>query len=346
MTVDLKRILHNYNILKKAAKGAEIYAVVKNNAYGLGMSQVAKHLFEEADCHDFFVARLCEAVKLRQDISCARIYVLEGITQDDADVFIKLNLTPIVNTLSQVEICAQNKIKCAANVETGLNRLGLYEKELLEVPKDIRHNFLFIMSHLGCSGAEEHPLNQTQLLRIKELRDKYIPNIKVSLCATSGIFLEDEFTQDIVRVGAGLYGIKSSLKQDSNLLPVISIKAPILQVAKLKAGETIGYSATCRAKNNMETAIVGVGYGDGLFRSLSNRGGVIINNQIAPIVGRISMDLTVVDITGMNTKPGDYAYILNDEYTVNNMAADAGTIGYEILPRFGNTHRVMCEYKK
>ncbi|MCL2538202.1 MAG: alanine racemase [Alphaproteobacteria bacterium] len=343
MTINLSNVLHNYKLLCDAADGAIVAAVVKNDAYGLGGAHIARHLYEFGGARDFFVANFEEAVALRPHVSDSRIYILGGIFSNQADKFLEHNLIPAISTLAQFEICTQHNIKCVVNLETGLNRLGMCENDIVQIPDAAREKISLVISHLACADDASHPLNAAQSERLTQLRDKYFPGAKLSLAASDGMFLGNEFRCYIVRAGAGLYGLHASPHQDSRLRPAVTIVAPILQITALRAGESAGYSATFTAPHDMRIAIIGIGYGDGMFRSLSNKGRVFIGGHPAPIIGRVSMDMIIVDVTQIDNV-GDTAEILNDTYTADNMAADAGTNGYEILSRFGNTRRMTREY--
>ena len=347
LTINLAHLLENYLSLKKIAGSAVAAAVVKDDAYGLGAKEVSQYLYEYGGCRDFFVAHASEGIEIRQLAKDTNIFVLQGITPDLAEDFTKFRLIPVVSTLEQIETCRHNviPIPCVANLETGLNRLGLREDDIKKIPEKERPDFLFVMSHLACADEEKHPLNKKQLQRLIELRGKYFPGAKLSLAASDGVFLGADFRLDMVRLGAAIYGLNTTPYRENQMKPVVYVKAPILQIADLPKGETAGYAAAFTARKNMKIAIVSIGYGDGFPRSLSNAGRVFINGEEARVLGRVSMDNLIVDVTGIEkVKEDDYAEILNDEYTADDMGKDAGTIGYEIIDRFGKAKRMERKY--
>lgn len=206
-----------------------------------------------------------------------------------------------------------------------------------------------ILSHLACADAKEHFMNQHQLDNFRRLKEKYFPKLPASLSASDGTFLGAEYQWDLVRLGAAMYGINTAPYRENQMKSVVTVKAPVLQIADLPKGDFVGYSATYRATENRRLAIVSIGYGDGIPRSLSNVGKVFFNicGKIheARVLGRLSMDNIICDVTGIdNLQIGDLAGIITDYYTLDDMGRDAGTISYEILSRIGKNTRYIRTY--
>jgi alanine racemase len=202
---------------------------------------------------------------------------------------------------------------------------------------------------LACADEKDHFMNQHQLDNFKRIREKYFADVPACLSASDGAFLGADYAFDMVRLGAAVYGINTAPYRPNQMKNVVTVKAPILQIADLAKGEFVGYSATYRAGMNRRIAIVSIGYGDGLPRSLSNVGKVFFRikgkMQEARIIGRVSMDNVICDVTDIeDLKVGDWGYLIFDDYTLDDIARDAGTISYEILSRIGKNPRFRREY--
>ncbi len=345
--VSLSNLAHNWRVLKRLTTGRAA-AVVKTDAYGLGASAVVKRLVQEG-CDAFFVAHAIEGAEIRSCAPDADIYVLQGIGEDSADLFWTYRLTPVIASPHMLKLWNGlniDGIKPIIQVETGLNRLGFREKDIPELLSNGVGRFSYVLSHLACADDCLHFMNQRQLSAFKTIRDKL--GLPATLAASDGVFLGADFQFDMVRLGAALYGLNTVKGVTvSALKPTVFVSAPVLQIAKVQRGEYVGYGATFQASKTSKIAVVSIGYGDGVMRSLSNRGLVRINGQNAPIIGRISMDNIMCDITDLqDVKIGDKAMILDDVYRADNMAIDAGTIGYEILSSLGKGKRFCRVYEE
>ena len=345
--INLKNLLDNYLTLKKIAPHAQAAAVVKDDAYGLGAEIVAQKLYQDGGCRIFFVAHAVEGEKIRPVVPDADIYVLQGIGDDSFSLFKSANLIPVISSpqmLAFWKTHKPNSLKPMINIETGLNRLGFREHELEALSTEDRQFFGAVMSHLACGDEKDHFMNQHQLDNFTRLKEKYFPSLPASLSASDGTFLGEKFQFDIVRLGAALYGINTAPYRQNQMKPVVMLKAPVLQVEPLPKGDFVGYSATYRAASERKIAIVSIGYGDGVPRALSNVGKLFFPRgkklYEARILGRVSMDNIICDITDIpDVSVGEYAYLLNDFYTLDDMGRDAGTISYEILSRIGKNQR-------
>lgn len=353
LEINLDNLIANYKLLQQIAPKAEAAAVVKDDAYGIGGSLVAQTLYTQAKCRCFFVAHAVEGVKIREVAPEARIFVLQGIGEDSLEEFNTARLIPVIASPQMFEFWKQNRIsgiKPAIQIETGLNRLGFREADLANLSKEDLNEFSVVLSHLACADEKDHFMNQHQLDMFIYLKETYFPKLEATLSASDGTFLGTEYQFDIVRLGAAMYGINTAPYRENQMLPVVNVKAPVLEIASLPKGEFVGYSATYRATSNRKIAIVSIGYGDGIPRSLSNTGKVFFNMcdklHEARILGRISMDNIICDVTDVeNLQVGDMADIISDYYTLDDIARDAQTISYEILSRVGKNPRYARKIK-
>lgn len=353
LEINLDNLIANYKLLQQLAPKAEAAAVVKDDAYGLGGALVTRTLYEQAKCRCFFVAHGVEGAKIREEAPDARIFVLQGIGEDSLDDFIAARLIPVISSPEMLAFWKQNKIpgiRPAIQIETGLNRLGFREYNLAQMSQEDLNEFSTVLSHLACADEKDHFMNQHQLDTFTYLKDTYFPKAEATLSASDGTFLGKDYQFDLVRLGAAMYGINTAPYRENQMKPVVRIKAPVLEISNLPKGEFVGYSATYRATSNRKIAIVSIGYGDGIPRSLSNTGKLFFNMcdklHEARILGRISMDNIICDVTDIdNLQVGDMADIVSDYYTLDNIARDAQTISYEILSRVGKNPRFFRKIK-
>lgn len=353
LEINLQNLLANYKLLSKLAPKSISAAVVKDDAYGLGAKKVAEFLYREGGCRSFFVAHGVEGAIVRSVAPEAEIYVLQGMGEDSLKDFQKCRLTPVISCPQQLEFWKKHRldgIRPVIHIETGLNRLGFRENELTALSAEDKNEFSYVMSHLACADEQGHFMNARQLENFRRLTAKYFPGLPASLSASDGVFLGTEFQFDMVRLGAAMYGINTAPYRENRMQSLITVTAPVLQVEDLPEGEFVGYSATYRANSRRRIAIVSIGYGDGLPRSLSNVGKVFFKNGKtrfeARIIGRISMDNVICDITGIpDVCPGDWAFLLDENYTLDDMGRDAGTIAYEVVSRLGKNSRFDRRYK-
>jgi len=327
LTVNLGIIKDNYSYLQSVAK-SKVGAAIKSDAYGLGAKNVTPALFE-AGCRDFFVAHIEEGIDARNHLLSleANIYVLNGFQIGAENIFAEYNLIPALSNLSQIEIWnkLEKKGKSIIHFDTGMNRLGL-SKECLASLKALPEGTEYIISHLACDGDITNPYNKSQL-------DEFIKytaahKVKQSLAASGGIFLGPEYHFDMVRPGAALYGIGSD--KNPNLKNPITLTAQIIHIKHCNDDVSVGYDRTGYVKAGSTLATIALGYADGFFRSLGNRGFIFINGIKVPIIGTLSMDLTVLDVTGVNCNIGDEVEIIGPNNTPDQIAHITNTIGYEV----------------
>ena len=332
-TIDLNAIRQNWQKLRIMSKN-DTAAVVKANAYGLGLKQVAKALYAEG-ARLFFVATAEEGAELRYILGkIPEIYIFSGHMVGDTELIRNYNLIPLINSIGQLSRHSQllKEKKFGVQLDTGMNRLGMEPMEWETVKElTLSLNPVLIMSHLACSDQPDHKMNATQLNTFLTLTDKI--NIKKSLAATGGILLGPEYHFDLTRPGIGIYGCSPM----QNCLPVLKIDIPVIQIRDIKSGETVGYGNTWTSTSKKKIATISAGYADGIFRVAGQRTRLYFEEIGCPIVGRISMDLIGVDITGLNMDP-DKLELINSLQTVDTIAQGAGTIGYEFLTSLGNRY--------
>lgn len=351
ITIDLPQIVDNWRALARLVGPARCGAVVKANAYGLGSDRVIPVL-AKAGCTTFFVATPDEAEQARAKAPNATIYALDGLLPGASDDFARLGIRPVLSTLQDVEswtkLCKMRGKSLAAglHIDTGLNRLGLPARDARRLAADTTMRAAFeltlVMSHLACADNPADPKNRDQLLAFETLSALY-PGIPRSLAASDGLMLGKTFHFDLVRPGYALYGGQASATNPAPVSPAVTVLARILAVNDVAPGETVGYSATWRAKRPSRIATIAAGYADGIPRSASGPDGrpgghVLIAGALAPIVGRVSMDLITADVTELEAgaaQVGAFATLIGPGMTIEDAGYSASTIGYEILTRLG-----------
>ncbi len=345
LTIDLDAVIRNYRFLQARAPGVSCAAVVKADAYGLGAARVAPAL-AAAGCEIFFVAHLGEALDLRPHLPGATICVFNGFVPGAESAFIENHLVPVLNSLEATRSWAKaartaGQPPALLHVDTGMSRLGLDERELERIADDPEIlsglKIHYFMSHLAAADQPDHPLNRLQLERFRAAR-KRLPAMKASLANSSGIFLGTDFHFDLIRLGAALYGVNPTPGQTNPMEPVVRLQAPILQLREIDSPSSVGYGASHSVTKLTKIATIAVGYADGYLRSLSNRGRCAVGRYTLPVIGRVSMDLLTLDASALPAKlarPGTMVEVISKHHTVDAVAEDAGTIGYEILTGLG-----------
>jgi alanine racemase len=350
LTIDLEALEANWQALANRLLTVECGAVVKANAYGLGLEAVATKL-AKAGCKTFFVADISEARRVRASAGDATIYVLNGFQPEAGTAFVELNVQPVINSTTELAewdafIGAQNwRCGVAIHVDTGMNRLGISAEEAAALALRLQnenHGITLLMSHLACAEIPDHPLNADQIQLFRELRMLY-HGVPASLANSSGIFLGDSAHWDLARPGAALYGINPTPGRLNPMRGVVELTGRILQIRKVAAGHTIGYGAAWTARRPSRIAVVALGYADGLMRTASGTdrndgGGAIIAGKRCPFVGLVSMDLVCIDVTDLGDRAvhrGDVATFIGAGIPVDDVAAAAGTNAYEVLTRLG-----------
>lgn len=345
--VDLDALARNYRMLRERAKPGECAAVVKADAYGLGVERVAGRLLREG-CRRFFVATLAEAQQLRALAPDAEIGVFEGALASSVGALAAIEARPVLSTLEQVERWAA-KGRALLHLDTGMNRLGLRAADVAALAQ--RRELLdaltldFVMTHLACADAPEHPLNSEQLARFEQLRAIVAPSVRTSIGNSAGTLIDAAHRGDLARPGIALYGGNPFSDRPNPMEAVVTLTAPILQLHDVGEPEPVGYGATYVAAPPARIAIAGIGYADGYPRNLGNCGTAAVDDRRVPVVGRVSMDLLSLDVTGLareTVRVGAAVELIGATVGIDEVAAAAGTISYEILTGLGR--RLVREY--
>ena len=335
LTVDLGALARNYHTLKSKAAPSECGAVVKANGYGLGATAIASRLLAEG-CTTFFVATVAEGIELRDVVDVPEVYVLCGVNEVEAPRAAEYDLVPVVNSASQLDAWRPYRTRpIAVQVDTGMNRLGFDVSDAQPARFD-GFEVALLMTHLACSEEPKHPRNAQQLERFTAVSARFA-GVATSIANSAGVLLGPEYRGDVCRPGVALYGASPFDEPLDILTTVATLEAQILQLRRVPAHEPVGYGATGAAEQERLIATIGIGYADGLPRTLSGHGYVAAVGAGVPIVGRISMDLTTIDVTGIadSVRVGDWVEVFGAQVPIEDVAELAGTNTYEILTRLG-----------
>ncbi len=315
--------------------GVQTAAVVKADAYGLGVTRVARAL-AHAGARRFFVAYAEEGAAVRQALGPGpQVAVLSGHMAGDTEMIHDLDLTPMLNSLEQItrHLEALPGHAFGVQLDTGMNRLGV---EMLEwqavAPILLEAGPELLMSHLACADESQHPLNEAQLATFHAMTDG--TGLPRSLAATGGILLGPRYHFDLTRPGVGLFGGLPHVAAQ----PVVTLSLPVIQTREVEPGEAVGYGCAWVAERPSVIATVGGGYADGLPRTLSNKARLWDGDTPCPLVGRVSMDVITVDITHLPEVPRSLD-ILGPHQGVDALAGVGGTIGYEMLTSLGRRYQ-------
>ncbi|MGE0786000.1 MAG: alanine racemase [Sandaracinaceae bacterium] len=344
--IDLDRLAHNASVVRRIAGRAKLAAVVKADAYGHGLETIAARLVE-VGVDGFAVALAEEGLALRAIGVKQPILVMNGVYDGAHREVVRHGLTPVVYDLGDVaRFCEQAEpgrpVSVHLKVDTGMGRLGVRADELERFADALVRPELSVeglMTHLA--SAEDDPeatrAQLAELARTKALLAARGVTPSITHAANTAATLgHPEARFDLVRVGLALYGARPVAHDPIDLRPVMRVVSSVARVASIGVGETVGYGRTWTARRPSRVATLAIGYGDGLMRHLSDRGEVLIRGHRCPIVGRVSMDLTGVDVTDLPVcERGDEAVIIgaqgDDEIRPEEVAARAGTIAYEVM---------------
>ena len=337
LLLDAEALVANYQLLAQTGVQATA-AVVKANAYGLGVDWVVPTLVD-AGCEIFFVAYPEEGVQVRSLAPSAVIYVFHGMDRSNLELYRAQRLRPCLNSREGIQLASGEGLEPAIHVDTGMHRLGLCVETLAE--RDIRAcSPSLLMSHLVASDQPASPLNMLQRSMFASWVRSLNMTVPRSLANTGGILLGAEYHFEITRPGIGLYGGSPDPSCVWPARAVVSWHAPVLMVQKVDQGASVGYGGTWIADRERVIATCASGYADGLLRTLGNQWCAELHGIRCPLVGRVSMDLIGVDVTevieaGFSVGSTDWVELLNARHSVDAMAAAAGTIAYECLTRLG-----------
>ncbi|HVI52607.1 MAG TPA: alanine racemase [Candidatus Sulfotelmatobacter sp.] len=350
LSVDLDAIVDNYRLLRSKGPQSVCAAVLKADAYGLGAERVGPAL-AAAGCRQFFVAHLDEGIALRRALpdNCA-IYVLHGPMPGAEAEFLRHMLRPVLNGLEQIEAWrtlarkVEVALPAAVQVDSGMARLGLSPEELQIVSSDRGLlngiTLSLVLSHLSWAEIPEHPANAEALSRFKVAR-AMLPAAPASFANSSGVFLGSDYHFELLRPGAALYGLCPQPGKPNPLKPVVTLRGKVIQTRAVQAGTPVGYNGRYVSHAAGRIATVGVGYADGFLRCLGNKASASVRGHAVPIVGAVSMDLITLDASTLpfDLRPGELVDLIGGEApSPDAVAAEAKTIGYEILTSLGSRY--------
>ena len=338
LEVNLAAVARNYTLLRNKISHGRMGAVVKANSYGLGALPVSTEL-HKSGCRDFFVATLDEAIELRTAIGTDNIYVFHGLRPGQTSEFLAHKLIPILNTFAQVELW-NNAGSYALHIDSGMTRLGITPEEAERFALQGQKawgNLVLIVSHLACASDEENPKNAQKLELFRKIRPLFA-GIPASFANSSGICLGPDYHFDLGRPGRALYGITRGTRMLSEIENVVNLSAPVLQYRTITSPQTVGYSATASAGPGTVLATLEIGYADGFLRSLGNKICGYVDDIRVPIIGLVSMDMIIVDVTTVpeNLRTPDMRVsFIGKQQPIDKVAEAVNTIGYEIFTRLG-----------
>ncbi|MGV3278473.1 alanine racemase [Rickettsiales bacterium LUAb2] len=348
ITINTNNIKQNYQSLQNMAKNSVVAPVLKSNAYGVKLPNVIQ-ILDEVKCNNYFVSTLDEGIIARNNSKNSNIYILHGIFGNNEEAFLEYKLTPVINNVEQLEKWVnfskikQKKLDCIIHLDTGINRLGLQKDEITYLIENFEQlnkyiNILYFISHLACSDNNNNPANQAQYDLFIKITNNF-PHIKRSLAASFAIYFKDDYAFDMIRPGFALYGSNPLPNQPNPLLPVIDYYTSIIQINNIKKGEKIGYTHSWEAPKDSIVATVTLGYADGILRSCSNsqQAYFYIGEEKVPVVGTISMDMLMIDITNLKQKVklGDPVEVIGKHQDIDQFAAMNNTINCEALNLIG-----------
>lgn len=359
LTIDLNALAANWRDLRRRSGQARTSAVLKADAYGLGLEPVAKCLLREG-CRDFFVANAQEGILLREITEDARIYILEGAWPGTEEALLACSLVPVLASAEQLAFWSavtaeRGDHPAIFHVDTGMARLGLSPEEAIDFANDVTRPQSFspimLLSHLSCADEPGHPMSSQQLQLFQRVLEEF-GDIDSSFANSAGIYLGRDYHFNLTRPGIAMYGGPPIVGMDNPMRQVAKAEARVVTIREVKAGDPVSYGATSVMSRDSKIAVLSAGYADGWHRSLSGsgvplrdgggRGGsVFVGGQLAPIVGRVTMDLTMIDVTdhpARSVRTGDYAELFGDKIRVEDAASSCGTIAYELLTSLGHRY--------
>jgi len=349
LSIDVAALADNWRLLARRAAPGDCAAVVKADGYGLGIGTIAPPLYA-AGCRAFFVAQISEGKSLRALLpqADARVYVLNGLEAkaDPLADYSAFRLAPAIGAAAELERWAafartQGRPPPAAlHLDTGMNRLGFESLDALRAAAAAagESGADLLMSHFVSSEEPDNPLNALQIARFDAARAAF-PALKASLANSSGLFLPGPPAYDLGRPGYALYGGNPTPGRPNPMKPVAALDVAIQQMRWIEKGETCGYNAQWKARRRTRLATLLAGYADGLPRAagaVEGRDGaeVEIAGRRCPLVGRMSMDLIIADVTDLAenaARPGEFARLFGGAVSLDEFAERAGTIGYTVL---------------
>ncbi len=356
LTLDLEALVANWRDLDARSRPGRAAAVVKADAYGLGVADVVPALVR-AGCDTFFVALASEGATVRALAPDARIFVLGGTTSAPLSALMANRLIPVIGEMATVmRWSAATDAPFALQVDTGMNRLGVTVSQALALAAD--RNMprpCHVLSHFACADQPDHPMNRQQRESFQSVASAFA-GIESSLSNSAATLSGGAFGHALTRPGIGLYGGEALEGVPNPMRVVMTLEARILQIRHAKAGETVSYGATHRLTHDTKIAVVGVGYADGYPRSASGSGVALrsavpagaqgfVDGHRVTLIGRVTMDLTMFDVTDVpdGALADGWIELIGPHVPLDVLARAAGTIGYEVLTRLGTRFQRMAK---
>jgi len=333
--VNTENIRHNVEVIHNRVKKG-IFAVVKADAYGHGAVEISKVLEKLPQIEYLCVATAEEGKELREAGIKKGILVLGGLLPEEKKYFTEYNLIPVISDYNQLKLVKNLPIrKIHLKFDTGMHRLGFPPEEVDNLLRKLDGiQVEGVMSHFP-SADTDRQLTENQIKQFKGIVDrlKHLKPKYIHLQNSAGLMYNCDYC-NAVRIGISIYGEKPSPQFNIPVKMVMGVKAKLITVKKLKKGERVSYNGTFQANRDMVVGVVAFGYADGLPRELSNRGYFKINGKKAPILGNITMDMTVVDLSEVgNVSPSQEVVVVGDGITFSQIASLSNTIPYEIMCR-------------
>jgi alanine racemase len=334
LLLDGEALVANWRWLRRQSAGAACGAAIKADGYGLGAREIV-HRLAETGCRDFFVATWLEAEALLPWIGPASLAVLHGVAAEDLAAAARSPARPVLN--SPLQVARWKQIApgrpCDVMIDTGINRLGLSPQQVGEGLLD-GLEIDTLMSHLA-SADEDDSMNARQRAAFAEIAGR-VPARRRSLANSAGICLGADYAFDLTRPGIALYGGIPRREAEGNIRQVVRVEARIVQRRRVEAGGGVGYNSTWRAEAPAELAILNIGYADGYLRGFSGTGRALLERGYAPVVGRVSMDLTAILVDeAPELEEGDWVEL---DYALPAAAEQSGLSQYELLTTLGRRH--------
>ncbi|MGD9542726.1 MAG: alanine racemase [Methylocystis sp.] len=344
LTVDLAALADNWRMMARLAGGAECGAVVKADAYGLGLAPVMRALLS-AGCRTFFVANVVEGEAARAVAPEATIYVFDGLVPGAAPRLVVADLIPALGSLEEIAEWAGTgrNPRAAIHFDTGMNRFGIPIGDAAQAAECARHiTPTLVMSHFVSSQMRDTPGNARQIEAFLDARARFAET-PASMANSSAVFLPQRPHFDLIRPGYALYGGNPTPYAECPVRPVARLAARIVSTRDVEPGDCVGYDGLWSARGRTRVATIGVGYADGVPVGATActgkpSGEALVGGVRCPFIGRVSMDYVVLDVSQAPREAaqrGEWVELLGESICIEEAASRAGTIGYEILTRLG-----------
>ncbi|MDP5103703.1 MAG: alanine racemase [Erythrobacter sp.] len=337
LTIDRGALAANWRALDTLSGAAKAGAAVKADCYGLGVDACVPVL-RDAGCETFFVAHWSEVATVAAHVPPNQVSVLHGVLSGaECDYARATGAVPVINSLDQAERwTASGGGRCHLMVDTGISRLGIAVGEAGD-PRIAALDIDILMSHLACAD-EDSPMNARQLAALRGVAGA-ITHRRLSLANSAGIGLGSGYALDLTRPGLALYGGVPRAELVSAIRPVAQVQAAILQTRMLSAGDSVGYNAAFTAPAAMAVGTVSLGYADGFLRSRGPGNALHYEGRRLPILGKVSMDMVVVDLTAApELSAGDW---LDVPWNITDAAQQNSLSPYEMLTVIGRRLRAI-----